>query len=352
MFDRTTSELDDAGEAILSEILSSAAEESDNAKGVTAMRAPMGSTPTDEEDPKKPSLENHAQWALGGNDRFMPVGTTAPTLPAGVYSTFAVPGMWGVEKMNIASDGIYLLPDMATQTVLAEAEKFWSSEAKYRTHKLLYKRGIILWGPPGGGKTVAVKLLIQELVKRDGIVLVVDNVHLATLVLKAIRRIEPKRNLIVVFEDIDEIIYGQGEALVLSILDGENNVDNILHVATTNYPDRLGARIINRPSRFDRRVYVGLPGPEARRSYLAQTTNEGLTPSVLDMWVKDTDEWASIAHLRELVAAVYCLEQPYDEVIKRLKKMTEPIKTGPDGFRRRDLGFGGTSSSKIVEGPE
>lgn len=327
----------DDGEVILQKLLEDNVF-SGNQK--TATPAPPMMNPSDDDEPptrSKQDKENHAQWALGGNGRYMPVGSTIPRLPAGVFETFASPGMWGLEQLSVASDGIYLLPNMATEVVLEEVKKFWASEAKYREHNLLYKRGVLLWGPPGGGKTVAIKMLMNELVDRDGIVVLVSSVNLAIVCLKAIRRIEPKRNLIVVMEDIDEIINYNGEAAVLSMLDGENNVDNILHVASTNYPERLGARIVNRPSRFDRRVYVGMPSAEARSVYLQKATKNGLTPKDLSKWIKDTDEM-SVAHLRELVAAVYCLDQPYKDVISRLQKMATQV-TGDEGFKKNSLGF-------------
>jgi hypothetical protein len=337
--------MDKDGEVILHELLARESEEfEDRVEKVFSAPIPDGA-PKEEKKPDKKD-ETHTQWALGGNGRYMPVGATAPKLPAGVYETFAVPGMWGLELTDIASDGIYILPDMATQTLMDEVNKFWSSEQKYRDHNLLYKRGLLLWGPPGGGKTVAVKLLMSELVKRDGVVILAQNIQLVILCLKAIRRIEPNRNLIVVLEDIDEIINYNGESHVLSMLDGENNVDNILHLATTNYPDRLGARIINRPSRFDRRVYVGMPSDEARRAYLDKATRGGLNSEELDKWIKDTKE-LSIAHLRELVAAVHCLDQPYEDVIERLKQMAVPVKS-EEGFKRKGMGFRGGSPSVQV----
>lgn len=326
----------DAGDIILQDILGQAMDEV-----VERNRAPDSPATQDE---SKQDKENHSQWALGGNGKFMPVGSTAGRLPAGIYEPFTAPGMWGLELMSIASDGIYTLPDMATETVMREVNTFWVSEPKYRDHNLLYKRGLLLWGPPGGGKTVTIKLLMNDLVKKDGIVVLTGNVSLTVLCLKAIRRIEPRRNLIVVFEDIDEIINYNGEASVLSMLDGENNVDNILHLATTNYPERLGARIINRPSRFDRRIYVGMPGSDARRVYLEKTTKNGLPPEQLQAWVADTDGM-SIAHLRELVAAVYCLDQPYVEVLERLRLMAEAPK-GVDGFDSKKIGFGKLSVAK------
>lgn len=331
----------DDGEVLLQELLNGEFDAQEQKTGANKTPYVSGNVEdhTSDPAPKKEGLdkETHTQWALGGNGKFIPVGSTIPRLPAGIYETFATPGMWGLEKANIASDGIYLLPDMATEVVLEEVNRFWESESKYREHNLLYKRGLILWGPPGGGKTVAVKLLMNELVKKDGIVIIAQSIPLLILCLKAIRRIEPKRNLIVVLEDIDEIINFNGESIVLSMLDGENNVDNILHLATTNHPGKLGARVINRPSRFDRRVFVGMPSAEARRAYLEKATNNKLSLTDLDLWVEDSKDM-SIAHLRELVAAAFCLNQPYVEVIERLKTMATQIKD-QDDFLKPRMGF-------------
>src|SRR3990167_11189430 len=112
----------DAGDVILQDILS---QEMDEAIERHHASVATPATAPDVEKDVKSDKENHSQWALGGNGKYMPVGSTAARLPAGIYEPFATPGMWGLEQMSITSDGIYTLPDMATETVMREVNMFW-----------------------------------------------------------------------------------------------------------------------------------------------------------------------------------------------------------------------------------
>jgi hypothetical protein len=272
------------------------------------------------------------QWQIGPNGTYRPAGLTRSDLPSGVYSfDYNDQGLY-IKLVNVITDSLVILPDNASEKVLTGMKKFWEMEQKYRKHGLLYKRGILLFGPPGSGKTCTVSLLSKHLLESGGIVVMCGDPETTAKGLEAIRRIEPNRRIICIIEDIDEIIQKYGEHDLLALLDGENQVENIVMLGTTNYPERLGARIVNRPSRFDERIFVGMPSAAARRIYLQNVVGN---IEELEQWVADTDQ-LSIAHLRELSAAVKCLDQDYNVVLNRLKLMKHKIK---DSGTDERLGF-------------
>lgn len=295
--------------------------------------------------PQTDSIE-FRQWQIGANDTFRPAGLTRETLPGGVY-IFETDQYGNIfaRMVKVITDALILLPDNASERVLEGMRTYWQMEDRYRRHGLLYKRGILLWGPPGSGKTATLTLLSKNLIDSGGIVVMCSHPGITSAGLAALRRIEPTRRLICIMEDIDEIIQRHGEHELLALLDGENQVENIVMLATTNYPDRLGARIVNRPSRFDERILVGMPSAAARRTYLRKVVGEMDTEEI-ERWVVGTDQ-LSIAHLRELAAAVLCLGQDYESVLSRLKSMRYRPKER-DGVMDQPVGFGNSERSPVA----
>lgn len=286
-----------------------------------------------------------ALWQVLPNGRYRPGARTQPTLPPAAYRIQRDDYGLFLTRTDILSDDIIELPEASHIRVLEGIRKFWASRARYAKHGLIYKRGILLWGPPGGGKTVTSQLLMNEIVtSHNGVVILVDNPTWAVETLRFLRAIELSRPLIVVLEDVDEIVREHSEHSLLAMLDGEHNTDNVVYLATTNYPERLGARIVNRPSRFDERIKIGMPSAAARMVYLRKACGDSQAP--LDKWVEDT-EGLSIAHLRELVVAVACLEQDYDTVIERLRAMEIRPKED-EGFRRGKLGLAQQAQAAAV----
>lgn len=296
--------------------------------------------------PSKPNKDNTGdtlifkQWSQGTSNTFYPATTTVKTLPSGAYLINMTNHGLQFRKMNINTDSLLEMDDAPTQRVVDTIRNFWSKKEQYERFGLLYRRGVILSGPAGGGKSSSIALLTKELIENDGVVIYITNPEIASMGIQCLREIEKERPLICIFEDIDEMIDHYGEHSLLALLDGEFQISNVVNIASTNYPDKLGARIINRPSRFDEHIVVGMPSENSRRIYLKHLTKTTpLEENELEKWVQDTDKF-SMAHVKELMVAVVCLGQPYEETLKRLREMA----IQPKGYREFDhkssFGFG------------
>lgn len=216
----------------------------------------------------------------------------------------------------------------------------------FRSLGFLWKRGVLLYGPRGSGKTSTLQLIIKEIVNRGGIAVFVKEPKLTASGLEMLRRIEPDRPVVVLVEDIDAIQHNYGEADLLSMLDGDLQIDNVVFIATTNYPEKLDKRLVNRPSRFDIVRKIGMPTAEARAIYLA-ARNDRLADNEVEFekWINETDGF-SIAHLKELIVSVEALDADFDETVTRLRVMMDSTPDSHDDDEKRTIGFGSGVNAK------
>lgn len=287
--------------------------------------------------PSVTATHGQKRWAAS-HEMFWGATQTHDELPAGVYRTGVVPQLGPVlTRQRVETDNLLELPDDASTGIITEFERFWTLKAQFEKYGLLHKRGYLLHGPPGSGKTSTIAILIKRLVERhNGIVVLLGSPDEAAHCLRMVRTIEPDRPLVAILEDIDALIERYGENEYLALLDGEAQVNRIVFVATTNYPERLDKRFVDRPSRFDTIRYIGMPSAAARRVYL-EAKDPAIGEDELEEWVRRT-RGMSIAHLKEVIVAVRCFEQPLDDVIARLEKMHERKPTSED-HRRGSTGF-------------
>lgn len=167
------------------------------------------------------------------------------------------------------SDDLFVFSNNQVDKLLNEIKLFWEQKDLYKNNKLIHKRGILLEGSPGSGKTSLIHLLSQGIVKAGGIVFLLDDPNklstYVSFVKDIFRYIEPETPIITVIEDIDE--YNGVESALLDFLDGSNHVDHHLLVATTNDSTAISERLL-RPSRIDIRLEIKLPTKEVRREFL------------------------------------------------------------------------------------
>lgn len=132
------------------------------------------------------------------------------------------------------------------------------------------KRGLLLFGPPGTGKTHTTRYVAQHLQGTTVLILSGGSLqHLATATAMA-RELEPAA---VVLEDVDLVAedreYGPGgNPLLFELLDAMDGAGadaDVLFLLTTNRADLLEPALAARPGRVDVAVEIGLPDADARR---------------------------------------------------------------------------------------
>jgi hypothetical protein len=283
------------------------------------------------------------QWAICGSSQYKPVSTTFPKLQPGVYSVCSsnVHGIF-FEKKTICVDDLLLFPDSVSDVILKEIETFWTKEKSFKKHGFLHRRGYLLYGPAGSGKTCIVHQIMHDVEEAGGLVFQCDcHPSLFNNGLALFREIEPQRPVVCLFEDIDAIIASHGEDEILALLDGENQINRVLNIATTNYPERLDKRLVARPRRFDRVIKVDMPCDAVRRLYFEKKLG---VDKDLAMWVKATKGF-SFAALAELVISVCCFENDFNISVKRLDEMMTANISSRDYDYQSKVGFGNEGST-------
>lgn len=276
-------------------------------------------------------------WAREG-DNYFPCQETVERLPPGRYIPGYDNGKVFVIKQEVSTDELLRLPDSEADKVISEIEMFWTRKERYRKLNLVWKRGVLLFGPPGSGKTSCLQFLSEMIIKAGGITVTMNDPNVTALALRAIRRIEPDTPIVLILEDIDtHIQHKPNEKSVLALLDGELQVDNIVTVATSNYPELLDGRLTNRPSRFDIVRKIDFPTAAARLMYL-QHKMPFKEEIELSSWVEKTEKF-SVAHLKELIVLVEINDMTLDDAITRIKKLMTD-KPSSDNFDKSTAGFG------------
>lgn len=211
--------------------------------------------------------------------------------------------------------------------IIKEAEHFWTLKDAYKARGETHKRGYLLYGPPGSGKTSLIAQLIAKFLASGGMVFdYEDGVD------KMIQHIQDipahaDQRFMVLLEDLDN--YYQNDEDLLQFLDGAIQIHNLLVIATTNYPQKIEPRIINRPSRFDRVMEIGMPSAAQRESYIREKAQNQMSNAQINKMVLDT-EGMSMAHIKELLLATELYGLDYECTLKRLTVLPDFSKYEED----------------------
>ncbi|MGH3445814.1 MAG: AAA family ATPase [Nocardioidaceae bacterium] len=182
------------------------------------------------------------------------------------------------------------------------------------------KRGVLLYGPPGVGKTHTVRYLVSKLVGTSVIELSGQALGLVEQACSIARSLQPA---LIVVEDVDLIAEERGmhpgqHPLLFTLLeqmDGLAEDADVVFLLTTNRADLLEPALASRPGRVDQAVEIHLPGDESRRRLFALYRGDlEVDESHLDTVVERT-EGVTASFVKELLrrAAVRAASDDADD---------------------------------------
>lgn len=237
-------------------------------------------------------------------------------------------------------DDVILDPDMK-KNLIEDVQGFFDNQKIYADFAVPWKRGIILHGVPGNGKTVSIKALMASLYDRPDKIpslYVKSFENKCQTELYAIRQIflqaRQSSPCLLVFEDLDSLVSDEIRSYFLNEVDGLESNDGILMIGSTNHLDRLDPAISKRPSRFDRKYHFKLPGERERRLYAEYWRGKLVANQTVDFpeevcgYIAKLTEGFSFAYLKELfVMALLSLVRGFKGDDFEIVDKEEGIKT-------------------------
>lgn len=147
------------------------------------------------------------------------------------------------------------------ETLVADVREFLDSGQWYQDRGIPYRRGYLLHGPPGGGKSSFIQALASEL-GYSICLLNLSDTMLSDDRLNHLLNVLPERSILLL-EDIDSVMTPSDRPSgkltfsgLLNALDGVASSEERLIFMTTNHYERLDPALI-RPGRVDVQQYIG-----------------------------------------------------------------------------------------------
>jgi len=223
---------------------------------------------------------------------------------------------------SIRREGI-ILPEGLLERIERQTIRFSALREKLLAVGRHLKRGILLHGAPGTGKTLTAMYVARAIENRTVLLLTGRGQRLIEPSCALARMLQPS---IIILEDVDLVAEDRtrrGAAcaapLLLELLnqmDGLADDADVLFLLTTNRPDILEPALAARPGRVDQAFEIPLPDADCRRRLFALYA-QGLTLGDVDLesCVQRT-EGASPAFIREMLrkAALFAADEGSDRI--------------------------------------
>jgi hypothetical protein len=240
-----------------------------------------------------------------------------------------------------------LLDENVQAMVRRDFEMFLERREWFRERAVPWRRGYLLHGPPGNGKTSVIRAMVSDArVQAFSLNLASPNAYDGQLT-EAFERAAAAAPGIILLEDMDRLFSkleksdcGVSLGHLLNCLDGAGNQEGVIVVATANHPEVLDAAVLKRPGRFDRVVHFGLPDEALRKRYVMKVSRQAFSDADYTV-IAAACERFSFAQIREvwLLASMVGFEREREATVADWLDAVARVRAEQSVGKGRPVGF-------------